>query len=248
MGLFSKKEKSKKGDPLALQKLLHPDSPNRLTYSKQALFAQANALAAQELKELHFASERLQTTNSRGEFDHWMEDMEDALVILAKLEPFVDFKDGSPSQMLETFYNDRDQMILDFESKPNIRYFEGLEKIEAQWSVLSNLGIFTGAQADAFEAACRENVGYYHAMVADYRQKSPGYEQPAHVPAYVRLAMLYEKQGKYTDAIDVCAEAIRCGAIADGSKGKMYGRLARMIKKSGAEIPPEILQLTEPKE
>jgi selenophosphate synthetase-related protein len=56
--------------------------------------------------------------------------------------------------------------------------------------------------------------------------------------------MLYEKQEKYQKAIEVCVEAIQIGAYDDHSNGKMYGRLARMIKKSGIDVTDEIKQLT----
>lgn len=128
--------------------------------------------------------------------------------------------------------------------KPNPKadvYFKNLEKINIEWSVLSNLKLFSGDQADAFEEHCRINIEQYKDYAAI--EESNGFEPPHHVPAYVRLAMLYEKQKRYLDGIDLCAEAIRVGAYGDNTSGKMYGRLARLIKKSGIDVTDDIKQL-----
>lgn len=57
--------------------------------------------------------------------------------------------------------------------------------------------------------------------------------------------MIYEKQGNFQKAIDICAEAIEIGAINDGTKGQMRGRLARLIKKSEITPGEDILKLLE---
>ena len=246
MGLFGKKNKSLgKQDLLALQKLLDPNSPDKLVYSKADLLKKANSLAGLWLSEIQSLSTRLQNVRGSGELDFCLEQFEETAEKLVLLEPYVKFDNGSPSQILESFRAEKPKLIQDFEARPNVRYYENMDNIEMQWSVLSNLKIFTGAQADAFEAACRENINDYLDMVHEAEQFSPRYERPPHVPAYTRLAMLYEKQGRYADAVNVCAESIRNGAVADGSKGKMYGRLARMISKAGADVSPDILQLLD---
>ena len=123
------------------------------------------------------------------------------------------------------------------------KYFREMDKIEAMWSVLQNLRIFTGEQADTFEMACKRNINSYHYMI-DYERKH-GFQAPRHAPCYVRLAMLYEKQERYEEGINICVMAIKAGAWDDHSSGRMYGRLARLIRKSGIQVSPDIIQLIE---
>ena len=112
-----------------------------------------------------------------------------------------------------------------------------MEEIEAMWSVLYNLKIVAGEKADLFEQKCLQNI-------SDFQHMPPANTQATReVPAYTRLAMLYEKQERYDEAIAVCADAIRRGIVYDGSKGQMYGRLARLIRKSGKQVDDDIMKL-----
>lgn len=125
------------------------------------------------------------------------------------------------------------------------KYFSGVEQIESMWSVMYNLGITSGTEADSFVEKCHANLLDLQNMLEVNRKY--GYDDtiPPHVPAYVRLAMLYERQQDYEKAIDVCVEAIHVGAVNDGNKGKMYGRLARLIKKSGITVDDEVFHLAQ---
>lgn len=123
------------------------------------------------------------------------------------------------------------------------KYYTGVENIEAMWSVMHNLKIANGEKADLFEKACYENIDDLKALIDAEESINYPNDIPPHVPAFVRLAMLYEKQERYEEAIKICGAAIKCGAVNDGSKGKMYGRLARLIKKSGISPSPEITSL-----
>ena len=120
-------------------------------------------------------------------------------------------------------------------------YFKNMEKIDVMWSVIQNLKGFSTEQANQLEALCKQNIQEYKLYVSKY----DGIEPPHHAPAFVRLAMLYEKQERYEDGINVCVDAIRSGAYEDSSKGKMYGRLARLIRKSGASVSDDILKLSQ---
>lgn len=112
------------------------------------------------------------------------------------------------------------------------KYCKDMEQVEVMWAVLRNL--YSDEQAAHFERFCRMNIAEYRDMYAFDMEHEQ--EPPHHAPCCVRLAMLYERQGKLKEAIDTCAFAIRIGAYEDGSKGQMYGRLARLIKKSGLNI------------
>ena len=61
-------------------------------------------------------------------------------------------------------------------------------------------------------------------------KKFKDYETPISVRAYKRLSMIYEKQGNYENAFEICIEAIKNGIEYDGTKSGFKGRAARMIK------------------
>lgn len=52
-------------------------------------------------------------------------------------------------------------------------------------------------------------------------------------PTFKRLAIIYEKQKNYDEAIAVCQHAIELGFVDDGTDGQMPGRIARLMKKQG---------------
>ena len=122
-------------------------------------------------------------------------------------------------------------------------YYNGMEEIESMWSVITNLGIYNTNESDILINKCIKNIEDLTTMLKCAKAIKYDSSYPPHVPAYVRLAMLYEKREDYKSGIDICVEAIRHGAINDGSKGKMYGRLARLIKKSGIEPTEEMISL-----
>lgn len=145
---------------------------------------------------------------------------------------YVNYKDP-------TSYMEYDNVVRPATNK----YYTGLENIEAMWSVMCNLKITTGEKADQFEKACYENIEDLKSMIAAEKSINHPSDIPPHVPAFVRLAMLYEKQQRYEEAINICVTAIKCGATHDGNKGTMYGRLARLIKKSGIVPSAEVESL-----
>ena len=103
-------------------------------------------------------------------------------------------------------------------------YFTLLQKIQMDWSVLYNTNNYLGMRANAFEKVCLQGIDYYKRM-REIDQKY-GQSTPVNVPAFTRLAMLYEKQEKYEESVLACKEAISLG-IDERS------RMLRMIKKSG---------------
>lgn len=122
-------------------------------------------------------------------------------------------------------------------------YYNNLEKLEERYSVLYNLGLIEGSEVDDFIELCERNImefKRYKEACASYKE-----EMPRNVPAYKRLAMIYEKQGRYEEAIEICAAAIHDGVVDDGTKGRMRGRLARLIRKYGEEIPESISELLD---
>lgn len=122
-------------------------------------------------------------------------------------------------------------------------YYKGLGDIEERYSVLYNMGLIDGSEIDDFILMCKNNITEYK-LYSEILQKD-GLEVPHSVPAYKRLAMIYEKQGNYKEAIEVCAEAINNQAYDDGTKGRMRGRLARLIRKYDGDVPQNILRLLD---
>lgn len=120
-------------------------------------------------------------------------------------------------------------------------YYPLISKIEQKWSVMYNLGDFTGDQATDFEAMCGTGIRLYINISA--YEKAHDIIPAPHCPAFVRLVMLYEKQNRFDEAISVCSDAIRCGADADSSKGGMRSRLARLYNKADRPMGDEALDL-----
>ena len=115
-------------------------------------------------------------------------------------------------------------------------YYYLLPLIQREWSVLYNLKNYSGHQAKEFEKMCLNGIRYYIKMREidlKYNEKTP-----LNVPAFTRLAMLYEKQGEYEKAAFICKQACIFG-IDERS------RLIRMLKKAGRTPTAEETSLTE---
>jgi hypothetical protein len=116
------------------------------------------------------------------------------------------------------------------------RYYNQLPKIQDGWSVLYNLGNYTGSLADKFEKACLSNIESYKKMAKI--DKKHGQKTATNIPAFKRLAMLYEKQGRFVESVEVCRQAITYGMDE-------RSRMARMIKKAGRKPTLEEQNLFE---
>lgn len=102
------------------------------------------------------------------------------------------------------------------------KYYELLQKIEKEWSALYNSKNYTSSLANIIELDCKEAILCYKKMYII--NKKYGEKTPENIPPYKRLAMLYERQGRYEEAIEVCKEA--CAFGMDES-----GRINKIIKK-----------------
>lgn len=115
-------------------------------------------------------------------------------------------------------------------------YFKQLREFESDWSALYNLGTYTGSLADSFERKCLSNIANYKEMRRIDRKH--GRETATNIPAFRRLAMLYEKQGRFEEAVEVCKQAWSLGMDE-------RSRMVRMIKKAGRTATAEELKLLE---
>lgn len=119
------------------------------------------------------------------------------------------------------------------------KYLNDLNKIEKAWSRLYNSKQYTGAVADMLETACLRNIELYKKI--SQAENERGGTPPPNAPAFKRLAMLYEKQGLYEEAVLVCRDALDNGAHGD----KMVNRFERMIKKINREPSADERQLID---
>ena len=130
------------------------------------------------------------------------------------------------------------QQMNDEEYKTALKeYFDAMEKMNHQWSVIYNLKDYSSKRAERFEIMCAQQIDRFLTI----NQKWSQYENPApRTDAFKLLSILYERQGRIDDAANVCLKSIEYGYESDGTKGGMRGRLARLIKKGAdAEIPDE---------
>lgn len=58
------------------------------------------------------------------------------------------------------------------------------------------------------------------------------------IPSFERLAIIYEKQGKLEEAIEICQMALKLG-LKDSTKGGFEGRVKRLQKKLNKNTPKE---------
>lgn len=104
------------------------------------------------------------------------------------------------------------------------KYFSLMKEIENDWSVLYNLGDYIGKLSNQFEKKCLEDIAYYEKMrEIDIKY---GERTPTNIPAFKRLAMLYERRTDYEKSVDICKQAISLGMDE-------RSRMVRMIKKAG---------------
>lgn len=108
-------------------------------------------------------------------------------------------------------------------------------KIEKDWVQLYDSNDYHSKLAHTIEDNCYTAIGYYEEL----RKIDLKYhEQPMKPKVFQRLALLYERQGEYEKAIDICKQA--CLYEIDERN-----RLKRMIKKAGRIPTKEELELIE---
>lgn len=116
------------------------------------------------------------------------------------------------------------------------RYYKQLKELQESWSVMYNLKTYTGNIADTFERKCLANIEDYKEMREIDRKY--GEKTATNIPAFKRLAMLYEKQGRFEEGIKVCMNAFSLGMDE-------RGRMANMIKKAKRTPTPAEMKILE---
>lgn len=116
------------------------------------------------------------------------------------------------------------------------RYYKRMQKIQHDWSVMYNLGEYDGIIAANLEKECLANIADYQEMRRIDRKY--GQKTPNKIPAFLRLAMLYEKQSRFEEAIKICKQACSNGMDE-------RSRMVRMIKKAGRTATEDELELLD---
>lgn len=109
------------------------------------------------------------------------------------------------------------------------KYYKNMEKIQTNASILYNLGVIDGEKMDDLIQLCYQNIDEFKQSCTQWRRYGESF--PPSAPAFERLAIIYERQEKYEEAIKICVQAIKAGLAEDDYKK----RIARLLKKSGAE-------------
>lgn len=150
-----------------------------------------------------------------------------------KLENNISYSENVKGKWTNTAWSDKKHKEI------TDKYFPQMHNIEEEWSILYNLKNYSGTRANELEKKCIKNIEMYKKMAEIERLY--GENPPPNAPAFKRLAMLYEKQHRYDEAVSVCSDALKSGA----SGGNMKSRLLRMIKKSGRTPTAEEMELIE---
>lgn len=105
-------------------------------------------------------------------------------------------------------------------------YYEYLTTIQNDWSAMYQLKDYNGKLAKKIEEDCYNAIEFYKKMKEidlKYNEKTP-----TNIPPFERLAMLYERQQRYEDCIEICKEGCKYGM-------NQSGRMIKAIKKAGRE-------------
>ena len=81
---------------------------------------------------------------------------------------------------------------------------------------------------------CKKDIDMFPAFKKAYAQENPALLKDGilliRLPSFQQLAIIYEKQGEFQQAIEICEMAISYG-LSDSTKGGFEGRLEKLRKK-----------------
>lgn len=80
---------------------------------------------------------------------------------------------------------------------------------------------------------CKRDIDSIDAFLTAWMTEY-GDEEPPRIPSFKRLAIIYEQQGHYAEAVDICELAMDRG-LDDGTKGGFAGRKQRLQNKLDEE-------------
>ena len=135
----------------------------------------------------------------------------------------------------------RKRIALDEKYKKVLKqHFELTELIGMKYTVARELCLPNSPEMEEVVQLCLKDIELSESVLAYWKEFDAIYGgEPVGVrfDTFKRLAIIYEKQGKYDEAIAVCKQAIDSGVMADGTEGGMIGRAARLKKKQLKAAP-----------
>lgn len=110
------------------------------------------------------------------------------------------------------------------------------EVIGTLYTVARELSTYSSPQMDKVVELCIADIELAPQVIEYQKQfdllyHSTTSETGYYFSTFKRLAIIYEKQQRYGDAIAICQRAIDLGVVRDGTEGGMIGRMARLCKK-----------------
>lgn len=116
------------------------------------------------------------------------------------------------------------------------KYTDSAAQVKKDWLALYHTQKYTGIKAKLFEITCLKNIEYYKVVFAIEEKHKK--DHMTSIEGSKRLAMLYENQGRYEEAISVCKEACIL-------KAHEHNRMKKMIKKAGRIPTSEEMAIIE---
>ncbi|MEK5272594.1 hypothetical protein NSR00_17935 [Aeribacillus sp. FSL K6-8394] len=195
----------------------HKKSNNYTEFSIEALMEKQNSQEFKLKKKIGDLRNKAESINDRVEKESILLKCES----MAQNDPIeLHF---TYSGLIELYYGQREEWENSLEKciqycKKDISLFPSFKK---EW-----------INDEIFRLKCL--LSMYEKGSEEYKKREKelnNYEwRPPRIPSFQRLAIIYEKLGKYEDAINVCNIAISYG-LHDGTKGGFEGRIERLKKK-----------------
>ena len=111
------------------------------------------------------------------------------------------------------------------------KHYENVDRIYKKYRKALNSGGLHSPEMEEVIALCLEDIKLAPDF-CDYcyggrksNKALPGYD------TFSMLADIYEHRGEYTEAMEICQQAMQYGLIKDSSRGGIPGRLLRLRKK-----------------
>ena len=133
----------------------------------------------------------------------------------------------------ELMYKKLDVLNQKYKAYVN-KHYSLIEKIGFRYSVAINQKSIFNKETNICIDLCLEDINLAPELKKYFSEESIIRGEELNLPTYPSfkyLAMIYEKQQDYLNAIKICIKAIKLGFLRDGTTGGMQGRLAKLIKK-----------------
>ncbi len=114
-------------------------------------------------------------------------------------------------------------------------HYSALEQIGIMYTVANNLTSVHSPEMQQVIDLCLYDISLAPKIAQYFKEESIVLNNEYRLPDYgsfKRLAIIYEKQNRLIDAINICKKAIALGFYQDGTYGQIPGRMARLIKKA----------------